>query len=272
MRQDSEGTYGPNGSGTSMPTGLLPPSTPLPLTLSPASSSSPSVSASRFTLACPTDPDSFASGPEFDILSELANNREDYSPNDKDVQLTVYKFPSSLLMLIDQTREKVPMTGKHSSRPGRNPTLACCLNYGLQTIAANPDVREMMRLRARFSTLLSERAEDTTRDPIDLSMATAFYNFLDNFPCDIRDHSGSQCRKQWLSVGEKLKLGLFNWKSNLALSFDNFAVLCIQVALHEQPWILAEARESMAKSVEGFYRSVRVRRRFGEILLTEIER
>jgi hypothetical protein len=268
LRHNSEGTYGPNGRATST-------SPASPLAIPPPSVLSavlPLSSNSRFTLACPTDPDSFAAGPEFDILSELANNREEYSPTEKDVQLTIYKFPSSLLMLIDQTREKVPMTGKHSSRPGRNPTLACCLSYGLQTVASNSDVREMVKLRARFSSLLSDRAEDSTRDPIDLSMATAFYNFLDNFPCDIRDHSGSQSRKQWLSVGEKLKLALFNWKANLALSFDNFAVLCVQVALQEQTWILAEAREQMAKSVERFYRSVRVRQRFSEILLAEIER
>lgn len=265
MRQSSEGTYGPNGSTTST-------STSTSTSTIPPGLSSVTSAASRYTLACPTDPDSFAAGPEFDILSELANNREEYSPSDKDVQLTIYKFPSSLLMLVDQTREKVPMTGKHSSRPGRNPTLACCLNYGLQTIASNVDVREMVKLRARFSNLLSDRAEDQTRDPIDLSMANVVFNFLDNFPCDIRDHSGSLCKKQWLSVGEKLKLALFNWKANLALSFDNFAVLCVQQALYEQPWILSEAREQMGKSVEGFYRSVRVRRRFSEILLAEIER
>lgn len=235
---------------------------------SPSSPSSPSLS--RFKSAASNNPDTFSS--TFDLLDELSRNREQYTCDE--IQLTAYRFPVSLLMVIDQTRDQIPIsiTNKSEdynlSRPGRNPTINCCLQHGVNLIRAHEDIKSIIRLRGRFIAII--RPENYQQRDADL--AQAIFDAFEKFPLTVHDSSMSETRKQGLHLGKKLKDSIFGVRSELGVSLDAIVILCIQLSLSDAEWILPECRDRMRKSTEEFFRKVRVRIRMFEALLVELEK
>lgn len=217
-------------------------------------------SSSRFRSSPSSSPDTFST--PFDLLQELSTNREEYASDE--VQLTAYKFPGSLLMVIDQTRQQVPLTST-SSRPGRNPTINACLSHGVGILSQHKDIKAIFKLRSQLLEMLNGPNGRSK----DVQLAKEIWNIFERFLWVGHD---SETRKQGLHLPEKLKQAVFAVKSDLGLSLDSIVILCIQLALHDQEWIHPEQQEEMKQSCDKFFRMMRVRRRMFEVLLAELEK
>lgn len=222
-----------------------------------------SQSSSRFRLAASMDPDSFAAS--FDLLHELANNRDEYQSDE--VQLTCYHFPSSLLMLVDQTKEQVPK-GVHLSRPSRNAVITCCLSYGMGVLSKHEDVKELFRLKRQMNVLTSGGNGHTHTE--DAVLAKSIWDVFQKWGVSYRE--SSEDSRQGLYLSKTLKQAVFGIKTDLSLSLDSLVSICLQIALHEQDWVLAEMRTSMEGNIGQFFRAARIRRQIFQVLLRELEK
>jgi hypothetical protein len=215
------------------------------------------------------DPDSFAAS--FDLLHELANNRDEYSSDE--MQMSVYHFPSSLLMLIDQTREQVPK-GVALTRPSRNSTIVCCLSYGIGILGKHEDIQELFRLKRKMNVITTS----SNGHPKDLEhsysqdsvLIQSIWDVFQQWGIESKDNSKSS--RQGLYVSKKLKQAVSAVKTDLSLSLDSLVSICLQIAIHDQDWVLDELKTNMESNIGQFFRAARIRRRIFEVLLKELEK
>jgi len=207
------------------------------------------------------DPESFSS--QFDLIQELAVNREEYVSDE--VQCTIRRFSSDLSLLIDQCREQVPMGIGNYSRPGKNATIVCCISNGLNTLSKNEDIKELIRLKRKLVSILDPDKNQ------DAALVKSLWDIFSKFQVDSLMGSLSHSDRQGLYLSTRLKQTIYSTVSELGINFDSLSSVCIQITLCEQDWVLPEMREGMEKCVNQFLRLGKTRRRIFEILLGELD-
>lgn len=221
-----------------------------------ASSSKPSAkshiqSHNRVGGVAPLNPLTFV--PPFDVLTELADNKDQYSG---DEQQTIYNFPDYLRTALDRVRARVVTT----SKPGLSPTITCCMSYGLEALSACEDVKTLLALRDRC---------DLTDNPDSwlVEEVAAIFRF---FPLTLPDYSLSLSHKQNVALTESVKKDTAKISSDLGTSFSAIAILSVMITLVDQPCVMKERRENIQRIIDGFLRRAKIRRGVMEALLDTV--
>jgi hypothetical protein len=201
--------------------------------------------------------------PGFDILTELSENRDAYKGGD--VQLTIYKFPSSLVTILSQVSIRVPLVN-NSNKPGLSITALCALNHGFNVIQSNSSIHNLLTIRERFDEV---GAGAGTKDSW---LVEGVSNIFQSFPLSVIDNPMGLPKSLNIHIGDGLKRAIFKFKQELGIEFSALATMCIMITLMDLDFILDERREEMKASIERFFRAVKVRTRIFEVLMSELER
>lgn len=222
-----------------------------PLTIAkPVASPSSAVSPISPRIAS-LDPKFFSS--DFDLVAELVGNRDEYRG---DEAITVYGYPRHIAMSVDRVRARVNHSGE-TGKPGMNPTIACCVGYGVGVLSSNESVRAIIRYRERM-----ELAEGVSALEL-AELSTWFQSFIE----PVSDGLGGGLKRINVMLPVTIKSAVTALASELGASASVMIVLCLMVALADQPTTLAEHQEQLTRSLETFYLRADIRRDVAESLL-----
>lgn len=229
--------------------------------MKPSGTASQQQSKSRFTTT-PLTPLLFK--PQFDLLQELRSNKDSYAS--EEVQLSIRSFPTSLILPIDQTRTRA-IEKSRDSIPGRNLVIVVCLQRGIGLLARRQEIKDLIALKRKLSELDPERVDQDYADLIG-SISLIF----ERFSMRVSDTEGDY-RRQGVHLGKRLHNALFSMKSDLGISLDSLAVLCIQSTLCESDveWVFKEHKHSMEESIERFLKAAKRRVRLLKLLMEALE-
>lgn len=188
--------------------------------------------------------------PSFDILSELATNRDAYKG---ETQLSIYSFPEYLRTCLDRVRSRVD----DKDRIGLPITLSCCIHCGFQTLSSHEDIRSLIKLKRDFDQL----------DNVDAWTLQEVASIFSSFPLSLPDNTLSQTRKQNLTLHDNMKDAVYSLCGDLGASFSIIGTLCVMIALSDQPAVLPETQQQMEVAIEGFFKRVTIRKIVLERLL-----
>jgi len=203
---------------------------------------SPAAQPVERILAASMNPDHMV--PLYDILNELKTNREDYLGSE---WLSLYGFPAYIKTCIDGVRKKVKSGG---NPPGFSPASACCLAYGIGTLTTHPAIRALLDLKTAVDT-----AENVDPDELE-----ELAGFLRNFPLSLPNATTSgNIRRHNIVLPEKVKTDLSELSGELGTHISTLALICMAVALHDQPSLLGGYRKDLTMAVEKFIKRVVLR-------------
>lgn len=195
----------------------------------------------------------------FDAARELADNLTHYSGTEW-VSLTV--VPQFIRTCLDRIRSRVcELSSTGVGRPGISPTVACCMVYGLQLLAANPEVRSLLEMKAALDALNS-----SDLDAADVDELAGWFR---NFPLSVPDDRMIGVRRLNVTLPTTTKQLLYDLSSDLGASSSVLGVLALGIGIQTQPSMLDGHRDSLDAMVDTFYRRVGRRRRVAESLLSE---
>lgn len=180
--------------------------------------------------------------PPFDITSELATSRDDYSG---DIPVTIYALPSYLRTSLDRVRARVVDT----SKPGLSPTITACLSCGISILGAQPDIRGLLSLKEQL---------DLTED-VDAWLADDIAAVFGSFRLGASDRAMSGATRVNILVTERIKNAVSSLATDIGASFSSLASIATMIALHDQPAVLKERREEMETSIDAFLRRAKIR-------------
>lgn len=194
--------------------------------------------------------------PPFDLLSELALNRDEYVGTES---FTILDVPSYLRTCIDRTRARVISL----SKPGLAITCAACITYGIRLISQHPDVKELMRLKEELDMIEGKN--------IPLDDLEELNSWFRSFSICIPSHTAYTSSRSNIYLTEYLKLELFDLGSELGTSASKLATLAIMVTMADQTnIILMEHATILNQTIDTFLRRIQTRLKVGKILLEDL--
>lgn len=168
-------------------------------------------------------------------------------------------FPAFLRTCVDRIRSRAAELS--SSRPGISPAVTCCMMYGLQLIAGNAEVREMLQMKAQLDAVSS--------DDLDAGDVDELAGWFRSFPLSVPDDRMIGVRRLNVNMPSIAKQMLHELSGELGASASTLAVIAVGVGIQTQPAMLEGHRESLDKMVDVFFRRVARRKRVAEGLLAE---
>lgn len=189
-----------------------------------------------------------------DLLEDLRSNIRQYSSGE--VQLTIYKFPGIISMVVDQMRTlaKENLTG----RIGINPTIICLITRGLDILSKDSLVITLIDMKKHLDTLSMSASSQ------DLDFVLQVYKVLKKFEPSVTIDT---FESQGLFVRKALKERIFAAKADLGLSFDTISTITICLALLDsQSWLNPNLADRFHTIISNFKRSLEVRQTLINVL------
>jgi hypothetical protein len=193
--------------------------------------------------------------PSFDVLSELAQNRDLYSGGDWSA---LCAFPSALRAAVDRLRARV----SGSSKPGISTVLSCCIANGVQTIADHPDVQLLIETKGEL-----DMADNTAN----ATMVEEISGWFTSFPLGVGNPSLGSVRRLNLTIPDEVRKQAHELAGNIGASFSSLCTLAVVVTLATQQAMIVSHGKDMARMVDTFFTRVKVRRVVAEALLEMLQ-
>lgn len=210
---------------------------------------------SRFKVGS-TDPSTFR--PEFDAISELAYNRDQYTGEH---QLSIYSFPSYLRTCIDKIRAHAGQMST-SGKPGISAAIACCVYHGMKCLQSNDDIKELIRLKEQFD--LDDKLNTRYAEEIAIWFRSSTISVLDG--------SGTGTKRQSLYVPEELRQSVCSFSTEIGVVYSVTVTIAAMITLSLQNHISKENKALLESAVDAFYDRMSLRREFAEVLMKRAEK
>lgn len=206
-------------------------------------------------------------GGDFDIVSELQQNRKAYTGGD--AKIPIRSFPVYLLNNARRIAIKVENDDSGDGNKRRrsattltkvriNPVLRCALSHGLNVLDIHADLALFADLAVRFSEL------ETVHNADAVTLAENWYRSLGRGTVP-SGPSGVTFHTVFLPSDQKSYMN--EVREQLGVDYGDLAVLAMCVTLCDQCEVLPEHALVMESSVNSFLRNVRVRHQLGTRLL-----
>jgi hypothetical protein len=202
------------------------------------------------------DPRTFK--PDFDIVSELINNRDEYTGGSNFT--TIYGFPHYLQTSINRITLRVKKAT--DSRPGMGTAVSCCVSYGLSMLASNSAVEKWLAIKSEL---------DSAGDNINAEGLEEVSSLLDGFRVSVPDGMGTGNRKLSISMPDEVKISLHSLAFELSVSQSSLGVFSVMLALSTQRYVLPAMRDLQNQAVDGFTKKLMRRVRTAKLLIAGLE-
>lgn len=189
--------------------------------------------------------------PAFDVIAELSTNRDAYTGGEA---FALCQFPATLRTCADRLRQAVPA----SKKPGLSPTIACCISNGVMVIASHEDIRSLLSVKSRL---------DSVSDAADAGLVEEIGTWFTRFPLGVDNSSLSSVYRQNISLPEDVKSPACDLSSELGVSASALCTMAVMVTLATQPAMLPTHHERLNRTVDAFFRRVRIRSKAAVVLL-----
>lgn len=201
----------------------------------------------------PLNPDQFR--PDFDVVEELRTNREAYTtPKGEDnAKATMYIWPNMCRMSTDLLRNRV----SKSSPPGVQPTIACCINRGLEVLGSNSSIVKLLHFKERFLDT------DTKKKGLEMLFV---YEWFSRFVIELEGVGGT---RQDVMLPIAIHGSLSDLSLGIGMSRGSIACVASMVAMSEQDQINKDHAKIMKETVGKILEKVSIRVRGTEALLKE---
>lgn len=193
----------------------------------------------------------------YDIMYEVACNRDFYTPSDDDPQTKVYDYPSTLETALSRTSYQLPK----SSRPSHSVILSCAVYHGLDGLELDPIISSMETIRDRLfgrtSGWLPER------------YLNQFAEWISDIPTKPEAHGDKTTNKQ-VRLPAATLTRIRTASTLLGVASSTIIVICAKAGLTYQDH-LKEYAKMFGDDVLQFRSMVRVRLTMYDALMRSLE-
>lgn len=191
--------------------------------------------------------------PDFDVIDELTNNRDKYiAKSGESINLSILNFPEVCRMNIDRLRARAEEV---VTKPGKHPAISACFKCSVDRLNNHDVFVRLQNHKHRF-----DLGADTTNGDV----ASLMYSFLTtHFKIDLPGGGG----RQNVNVPEHIHTGLSSLASELGADIQDLAVMCVFIALVEQPDTNKDHADQMQMYIDRFVSRAEIRTRGVEALM-----
>lgn len=181
--------------------------------------------------------------PEFDVIYELQENRENYSVarGDDCSNLTILGFPSICSISLDTIRTKV---GK--PKPGIHTTISCCMFNGLKVLNDNDHIQSLVALKGKFDL------SDIKSGADEISAVSDWFN---SFNMDMPSDGKRRTVRLPSSIGSDLS----SLSSEIGITQYSLAIIAIMETISDQICVNKQYAKTMSEHVAKFLNKARIR-------------